>query len=98
MGEVRVADLIQVIAPWITPDQFILSKRFKIVKEVSNANGKWPETMGNGFFIDSNYIYHYLVEMFKNKIFETYKEHQHAKEYYDVTEQLSDLITKRIDL
>jgi len=53
--------------------------------------------MGNGFFVDSNYIIPYLVEMAKNKIFETYNEHQHAQEYFDATEDLTQLLSRRIN-
>jgi len=48
--------------------------------------------MGNGFFVDSNYIYEYLIEMVKNKVFETYKEHNHSQEYFRATEDLTDLM------
>ena len=38
-----------------------------------------------------------MVEMAKNKIFETYDEHRHASEYVEATDELTKLISRRID-
>jgi hypothetical protein len=76
---------------------FVLKKKLKAIKQITHTSGKWPETMGNGFFVDSNYLIPMLVEMLKNKIFETYNEHKHAQEYFDATEDLTLLLSRRID-
>jgi hypothetical protein len=93
---VKASELIEIVVPCISPETFKLQKKFKLVKGVEGVYGKWPETLGNGFFIDKRFIFDYGITMFKDKIFETYKEHSHASEYYDATEELIDLFRNKI--
>jgi len=63
----KAAQFIEIIIPCLRPEMFVLTKKLKVVKEIKHSSGKWPETMGNGFFVDSNYIIPYLVEMAKKQ-------------------------------
>jgi hypothetical protein len=70
--------LIEKAIACIDADSFKLHKKFKVVKAVDTVYGKWPETMGNGFFIDKRFIFDYVVTMIEEHIYKTYKEHNHA--------------------
>jgi hypothetical protein len=66
------------------------------VKTVPTVNGKWPETMGNGFYIDKRFIFDYIITMFEQDILKTYEEHNHAQEYFAATEDLTNLLRSKI--
>lgn len=61
--EVRVADILNLIIPHLREDDFVLKKKYKIVKSVTSTYGKWPITYGNAFFLDSRYLVDDIVDM-----------------------------------
>ena len=64
----KASDLIEVAIPCTTQDTFKLHKKFKLLKGVDNVYGKWPETLGNGFFIEKKFMADYIIDMVKEKI------------------------------
>jgi hypothetical protein len=49
----KLSDLIEVIIPCLSKDMFTLKKNYTVALEVGDPKGKWPEQLGNSFFIDS---------------------------------------------
>lgn len=47
---------------------FTLKKNYTIVKEVPYAFGKWPESLGNSFYMDSEYLLPDLIEMANSRL------------------------------
>jgi len=52
-NEIPVSSLIETVSPCLSEELFTLKKNYTVVKEVPYAVGKWPESLGNSFFIDS---------------------------------------------
>lgn len=63
-----VAGLINAICPCLTPDLFMFSKQYKVVKSVDRAQGKWSQSLGNSFFIDSEWLLPDLVDMLEDHL------------------------------
>ena len=49
---VLLADLIEIVLPCTSPEILKLHKDYKVVEGVSRTFGKWPDMLGNGFYID----------------------------------------------
>jgi hypothetical protein len=49
----KLSDMIEVIIPCLSKEMFTLKKNYTIALQVANPFGKWPEQLGNSFFIDS---------------------------------------------
>jgi len=94
---VNLADLIETVIPCLDPNFLMLKKSYTVKREIAHSFGKWPEVMGNGFYIDSNYLIDDLIDMVKEKVYETYREHNHAQEYFNATEEFAQLIHSNID-
>ena len=60
---VRLAGLIEVILPCTTPEIFTMRKTYTVVETVDDNRGKWPNSLGNGWFTDSRYIIEDLIDM-----------------------------------
>ena len=58
-----IADVIDLIAPHLEEEDFVLKRRYKIKQSTDASYGKWPQTLGNAFFIDSRYLASDLVDM-----------------------------------
>ena len=66
---IKISGLIEKLIPCTTPETFILNKHYKVVAAPQTSQGKWPDSFGNGFFIDSNYVLTDLVNMLTEKLF-----------------------------
>ena len=73
---VLVADLIETVVPCTTHKLFVLKKDYKVVEGVQRTYGKWPDSFGNAFFIDQNYLLRDFADMVKEKVYEQYKRHR----------------------
>jgi hypothetical protein len=93
---VQASGLIEKVVDCFDSESFKLHKKFKVVKTVSSVDGKWPSAAGNGFFIDKRFLFDYIITMVEEDILKTYKEHNHAEEYYAATKDLTDLLRARI--
>lgn len=66
--QVKVADVLDFILPFVRHDDFILKKKYKIKQQVSTVNGKWPQTYGNAYFLDSRFLLKDLADMAMAKV------------------------------
>ena len=46
----------------------MISKNYTIAQEMDWTYGKWPDFLGNTYFIDSKWLYLDIVDMLKDKI------------------------------
>lgn len=46
----------------------MFSKQYKVVKSVERANGKWSQSLGNSFFIDSEWLLPDFVQMLEDHL------------------------------
>ena len=60
---VGLAGLIEVILPCTTPDIFTMKKSYTVVEAIDDTKGKWPSSLGNGWFTDSKYLVDDLIDM-----------------------------------
>ena len=60
---VRLAGLIEVILPCTSADVFTVRKSYTVVESVDDTHGKWPSSLGNGWFTDSKYLVEDLIDM-----------------------------------
>lgn len=65
--EILVSDLIELIVPCLSEDLFTLKKNYTVAVSVEHSQGKWPETLGNSFFIDSQWLLPDLLEMLQQR-------------------------------
>ena len=65
---VRISGLIEAVLPCTTPEIFTLRKNYTVVEGVEDNRGKWPNSLGNGWFTDSNFIVDDLVDMIVDTI------------------------------
>ena len=79
---ISVAGLIEKAIPCTTTETFILNKHYKVVEAPRTTHGKWPDPLGNAFFIDSNYLFMDLVDMVKEKLFACFKSHRTEESFY----------------
>ena len=70
---VLVADLIETVLPCTPASLFVLKKDYKVVEGVQHTYGKWPDSFGNAFFIDQNYLLKDFADMVKQKVYEEYQ-------------------------
>ena len=63
-----VAKVLDTIIPHLRPEDFIFKKKYTIVKSVETAFGKWPQTYGNAFFTDSNFLVDDFFDMVKHNL------------------------------
>ena len=72
---IDLAGLIETLIPCTTPDTFILNKQYKVVAAPVTSSGKWPNSFGNGFFIDSNYVLTDLINILTDKVLASLRHH-----------------------
>ena len=82
---IDLAGLIETLIPCTTPETFILNKHYKVVAAPQTSSGKWPDSFGNGFFIDSNYVLVDLVNMLVEKLFTSLRAHRSSQSFFDAT-------------
>ena len=61
------------------------------------SSGKWPDSFGNGFFVDSSYLLTDLIDMAKDKLFMTLEAHRSSKSLFDAVQDLADLLKQNLD-
>lgn len=98
--EIPASGLIEKIIPCISENLFTLKKSYKIAVAVDMTYGKWPEALGNSFFIDSQWIVPDLIIMLKQRLQEVLTQHQFVDsvDAIDTFEELSALVVNRINL
>ena len=60
----------------------MLNKTYKVVAAPDTTYGKWPDSYGNGFYIDSHYLLGDLSDMMKEKAL-TYIDSEDRKIHYE---------------
>lgn len=60
--------MLNLVIPHLREDDFVLKKKYKIVKAVKDIYGKWPMTYGNAFFTDSRFLLDDLVDLLHKNI------------------------------
>lgn len=69
-----------------------------MVKEVKLAAGKWPESLGNSFFIDSSWLIPDLVDMAKQRLQEVLEDHSFdPTEAIEIYEELTLLMMQKFE-
>jgi len=56
---------------------FMLTKEYKLTS-METVHGKWPEQLGNGFFVESEYLIDDFLEMTHDAIYRYYKNNTNA--------------------
>ncbi len=87
--DVLMTEIIEVVLPHLSEDDFLLRKNFTIVQVitfianyfqgVTSTYGKWPSIYGNAIFMDSNYILEDLAYMISGNL----KDFFHKNNYGD---------------
>ena len=54
--------------PCTSPEIFTLRKDYTVVEGVDATNGKWPNSLGNGWFTDSEYLIDDLIDMIVDNV------------------------------
>ena len=60
--------MIEVVVPCLSEELFTLKKNYTVALQVEHAYGKWPETLGNSFFIDSEWLIPDLIDMVRLRL------------------------------
>lgn len=77
-NNIKASDFIKVILPCMTEDLFVLRKNYTVALTTEGSSGKWPEQLGNSFFIDSQYLIPDFVTMMRERIVDTMRNHNHG--------------------
>ena len=64
----KVSDILDLVIPFLDESDFVLTKNFKVKQSTDISYGKWPQTLGNAFFIDSRFILPSLIDMITNNV------------------------------
>ena len=75
---VRLARLIEIILPCTSPEIFTMKKSYKVVETVEDNRGKWPNSLGNGWFTDSRYLIEDLIDMIVESVPEQLSHESHG--------------------
>lgn len=92
---VRLSGLIEAVLPCTTPEIFTLRKNYTIVEGVDDNRGKWPNSLGNGWFTDSNFIVDDLIDMIVNTIETQLKDKENGGEIVVTAKELGDLLKSK---
>lgn len=95
--EVRVIDVLDFILPYMKEEDFILKKKYKIRDTISSVFGKWPQTYGNAFYVDSKYLLQDLIQMTNAKVKQYLKRNGFGKKDMDFVDQLFAINTRRMN-
>jgi hypothetical protein len=55
-GQFRLLRILEIVLPCLSEDLLTIKKNYTIVASSDYAYGKWPDTLGNSFFTDSNWL------------------------------------------
>ena len=64
--KVKVSEVLDLIIPFINEQDFILKKSYKVKESIDSNYGKWPNTYGNAYFLDSKFLLQDVMDMFKS--------------------------------
>ena len=64
----KVSDILDMVIPFLDESDFVLTKNFTVKQSTDISYGKWPQTLGNAFFIDSRFILPSLIDMITNNV------------------------------
>ena len=97
-NHIPASGLIEVVIPCISESFFTLKKNYTVVKEVPYAAGKWSESLGNSFFMDSQYMIPDFIDMAKQRLEETLIDHRFdPTSAIEIYEELTELLVKKFD-
>ena len=85
------------VLPCLTEELFTLQMNHTIALGVPESLGKWPETLGNSFYVDSQWLIPNLVHMVEQRCLETLLTHAHPKEHIEAVHELADLLLRRLN-
>ena len=95
-NEISASRLIETVIPCLSEELFTLKKNYTVVNEVPYAVGKWPESLGNSFFCDSQYMVPDLVDMAQQRLQEILLENNRdPASAIETYVELSQLLMKR---
>jgi ABC-type antimicrobial peptide transport system permease subunit len=63
-----LSEFIENLIPCLTEELFILRKNYTVKQEMEHTFGKWPDFLGNSYFIESKWLVPDLIDMFKEKL------------------------------
>ena len=89
MEKIKLSELIEMTIPCTSPQAFTLTKNYTIKHDLETTKGKWPEQLGNGFYIESKYLLDDLLEMMRDSVLRDLKESNH---YYNMKTTLDEMI------
>jgi hypothetical protein len=95
-NHIPVSTLIEVVIPCLEENMLTLNKDYTVVKEVPLAAGKWPESLGNSFFIESEWLLPDFIDMAKEKLQTVLVAHAtNPTDYIELYEELTGLLMKK---
>ena len=94
---IDLSGLVEILIPCTSPSSFVFNKAYKVVAAPRTSSGKWPDSFGNGFFVDSSYLLTDLIDMAKTKLFMELEAHRSSQSLFDATQDLADLLKQNID-
>ena len=94
--EVKVSDVLDYILPYVREEDFILKKNYKIKTQVHSVFGKWPQTYGNAYFIDSKFLLQDGYDMFKNNVQKYLLRNNFAQKDIDFVEDYFGIMKKGV--
>ena len=91
----RLSGLIESMLPCTTPEILTLRKNYTIVEAVDNMHGKWPASMGNGWFTDSHYIIDDIIDMTVDTIRRQLLGKENGQEIVETAKELGMLLKQK---
>jgi ABC-type antimicrobial peptide transport system permease subunit len=97
-NHIPASSLIELVIPCLSEELFTLKKNYTVVKEVPYAVGKWPESLGNSFFIDSEWLVPDFIDMAKQKLEDVLLDHElDGANAIEIYEELTSLLMKKFE-
>jgi hypothetical protein len=63
-----LSEFIETLIPCLKEELFVISKNYTVAQEMDWTYGKWPDFLGNSYFIDSQWLYLDIIDMLLDKI------------------------------
>ena len=92
---VGLAGLIEVILPCTTPDIFTMKKSYTVIEAIDETKGKWPSSLGNGWFADSKYLVEDLIDMIVDSGPTHFEENEQGNEFSETLKELGDILKEK---
>jgi len=54
---------METLIPCLKEELFVISKNYTIAQEMDWTYGKWPDFLGNSYFIESQWLYLDIIDM-----------------------------------